>query len=132
MTVPISRRSRRAPAQIGQKAVRVLDPERDPDRRVAEVDLLAQLLRHAEMRLRGRMRDQRLGATEADRELHDLQPVQNGDGFGLAAVHLEGEDRAAVERPAIQDRAPGRTNASSRVEIAAIPLAKAAAFSASP
>src|SRR5579883_334156 len=46
------------------------------------------------MRGRSRMTDQRLRAAETHRELHDLEPVEEGEGLGLAALDLEGEGRA--------------------------------------
>ena len=50
------------------------------------------------------MRGQRLGSAQTDRKLDDFQPVQHGEGFGLAAFHLEAEGRACALALAVEDR----------------------------
>ena len=42
------------------------------------------------------MAGQRFGAAEADRELEDLQRVEEAEGLGLAALDVEREGRAGA------------------------------------
>ncbi len=50
------------------------------------------------------VRDQRLGAAEADRELHDLEIVEERESLPLAALDVEGEGRARCRALPVEDR----------------------------
>ena len=51
----------------------------------------------------GGMARQRLGAAEADRELGDLERVEEGEGLRLAALQIEREGRARAGAVAAVD-----------------------------
>src|SRR5690349_21253519 len=77
--------------EIGDQVVRVLDADGNADQRVGHAEPVARLLRHARVRRRRGMRDQRLGAAQAHGELHHLQRVQHPERLGLAAADRERE-----------------------------------------
>ena len=52
--------------------------------------------------------DQRFRAAKADREAQQTQPVEEAEGAGLAAGHVEGEGRARPRALAVIDGAGGR------------------------
>ena len=58
---------------------------------------VARFLGHARMRGRGGMRDQRLGAAQAHRELHDLQRIQHAERLGFAAADRERKRGAGAQ-----------------------------------
>ena len=51
--------------QVRHQIIRVLDPDRKPDRRIADADARAQVGGHARVRRRARVAGKRLGAAEA-------------------------------------------------------------------
>src|SRR5207245_7271828 len=91
--------------QIGDEVVGVLDADREPDRRVRDADALARRLRHAGMHRRRRVAYQRFGAAETDRELEDLERVEELESFPLAALDVEGEGGAGGTALLLEDAA---------------------------
>ena len=53
------------------------------------------------------MRGEALGAAQADRELEHFEPVQDGEGLGLAALDLERKGRARAPALAFEQRPIG-------------------------
>ena len=49
------------------------------------------------------MRSKRLRTTQAHRELYHLKPIQDGEGFGLTALHFEAESGACTLALALED-----------------------------
>src|SRR5215831_2121433 len=80
--------------EIGDQIIGIFDSDRDPDQRVREPDLFAQFLRHAGMRGRSGVTDQRLRAAETDRELAHSELVEKDESLPLAAPDVERIGRA--------------------------------------
>ena len=81
---------------IGDQIGRMLDADRQPDRGVEHADFLADVGWNAGMRHARRQAGQQLGAAETDRQLEDLQRVEEFEGGGLAADDVERERRAGA------------------------------------
>src|SRR3981081_4914225 len=80
--------------QIGNQVVGMLDADRQADRRVQHTDTVPYLGRNTRMCHGGGMARERLGTAEADRQLEDLQGIEESERLLLAALDVEGEGRA--------------------------------------
>jgi hypothetical protein len=76
---------------VRDQIVRVLDADRQPDRRVENSDVLADIGRDAGVRHARRQARKRLGAALAHRQLEYLQRVEEFECRSLAADDVEGE-----------------------------------------
>ena len=72
----------------------MLQADGDADQPFGHAGRVALGRRHARVRGRGRMADQRFGAAQAHRRLEQAQRVDEAEGLGAAAVQHEGEGRA--------------------------------------
>src|ERR1700677_4304007 len=77
--------------EVRNQVLDVLDANRYADQRIRQPDLLAQFAGDPRMGHRGRMRNQSFGSTQADRELYDLEVVEQREGLLLAAHDIESE-----------------------------------------
>src|SRR3546814_10456023 len=90
-------------------------PDRDAHQIVGDAERLLAAVRYRQMRHRGGVAGQRLGAAEADRELGDPERIEKGETLLLAALDVEREGRAragAVAAEDIGDRKSTRLNSS--------------------
>src|SRR4051812_9128646 len=90
--------------QVGDQIVRMLDADRKTDRRFQNADALADVGGHAGMRHGGRMARKRFRAAETDRELEDLQRVQEFERGWLTTADVEREGRTGAG--ALSDEGP--------------------------
>src|SRR6185437_14019291 len=89
--------------QIRNQVVRILDADRDANKRWGNTQPRPFAFRDVRMGHRGRMRSERLGTTQAHRELNHLKPIQDGKGFGLTSPHFETERGARTLALTLED-----------------------------
>ena len=89
--------------EVGDEVVGILAADRNPDQVGGDVELLLALVGHRQMGHRRGRAGERLGAAEADREIGDLQRVEEGERLLLAALQVEREGRAGAGAMALVD-----------------------------
>src|SRR5215469_7070151 len=83
--------------QIRDQVVRILNPDRDANKRRRDAQPQPFFLWYVRMGHRRRMRSERLRTTQAHRELDHLKPIQDGKGFGLTPLYFKAESGHAAE-----------------------------------
>ncbi len=76
-------------SDVGDQIGRMLDPDRQPDRRVENSHFVADFGRNARVRHACSQAGKRLGAAQAHRELEYLQRVEELECCSLAADDIE-------------------------------------------
>ena len=89
--------------QIRDQVVRILNPDRNANKRRRDTQPQPFFFRDVRMGHRGRMRSESLRTTQAHRELDHLKPIQDGKGFGLTPPHFEAESGAWTLALALED-----------------------------
>src|SRR6185437_9453602 len=89
--------------EVGDEIVGVFATDRYPHQVGRDVELLLALVGHRQMGHRRRGARESLGAAEADREIGDLQRVEEGERLLLPALEVEREGRARAATMALED-----------------------------
>src|SRR3546814_230343 len=89
--------------EIGDQVVGILDADRHADQIVGAAERLLALVGDRQMRHRGGVAGERLGAAEADRELRDLQRVEKAEALRLASLDEQRKGRSGAGAVALED-----------------------------
>src|SRR3954471_13252389 len=84
--------------KVEQKILFVLDPDRQPQRSLLDAEASAIGRRHAAVRSRGWMGDERARLTDVDEMREQAEPLQRRARGRFAPAQGHGEDRADAQR----------------------------------